>query len=88
MITYEELKYRQGWTLEQKIDHAAGAVSAFMEMTDKGFGSDARHYTPFCIHFLLKFDVYVIKFEQKYMNVDDIAYKIHITTHERLCSRI
>jgi 3'-phosphoadenosine 5'-phosphosulfate sulfotransferase (PAPS reductase)/FAD synthetase len=30
-MTVEELKYRQGWTLEQKIDHAAGAVSVFRE---------------------------------------------------------
>ena len=33
-MTYEELKSRQGWTLEQKIDHAAGAVSCFMERTN------------------------------------------------------
>lgn len=32
MMTYEELIYRQSWTLEQKIDHAVGVVSAF---TDK-----------------------------------------------------
>jgi 3'-phosphoadenosine 5'-phosphosulfate sulfotransferase (PAPS reductase)/FAD synthetase len=31
MMTYKELKSRQNWTLEQKIDHAAGAVSCFME---------------------------------------------------------
>jgi 3'-phosphoadenosine 5'-phosphosulfate sulfotransferase (PAPS reductase)/FAD synthetase len=30
-MTYEELKYRQGWTLEQKIDHSVGVVSVFME---------------------------------------------------------
>ncbi|MDR0231393.1 MAG: phosphoadenosine phosphosulfate reductase family protein [Dysgonamonadaceae bacterium] len=29
MMTYEELKYRQGWTLEQKIDHVVSVVSAF-----------------------------------------------------------
>jgi 3'-phosphoadenosine 5'-phosphosulfate sulfotransferase (PAPS reductase)/FAD synthetase len=29
MNTYEELKFRQGWTLEQKIDHSAGVVSSF-----------------------------------------------------------
>jgi len=29
MMTYNELKYRQSWTLEQKIDHAVGAVSVF-----------------------------------------------------------
>ncbi|MDR0506799.1 MAG: phosphoadenosine phosphosulfate reductase family protein [Dysgonamonadaceae bacterium] len=29
-MTYDELKYRQSWTLEQKIDHAAGVVSFFM----------------------------------------------------------
>ena len=32
-MTYKELTYRQGWTLEQKIDHAAGVVAAFMERT-------------------------------------------------------
>jgi 3'-phosphoadenosine 5'-phosphosulfate sulfotransferase (PAPS reductase)/FAD synthetase len=31
MMTYEELKYRQAWTLEQKIDHCVGVVSSFME---------------------------------------------------------
>jgi hypothetical protein len=25
-MTYEELKFRQGWTLEQKIDHSVGVV--------------------------------------------------------------
>jgi 3'-phosphoadenosine 5'-phosphosulfate sulfotransferase (PAPS reductase)/FAD synthetase len=30
-MTYEELKYRQEWTLEQKIDHSVGVVSSFME---------------------------------------------------------
>jgi len=30
MMTYEELKYRQGWTLEQKIDHTVGAISVFL----------------------------------------------------------
>jgi hypothetical protein len=30
MMTYEELKYRQAWTLEQKIDHSVGVVSSFM----------------------------------------------------------
>lgn len=29
-MTYEELKYRQSWTLEQKIDHSVGVVSAFL----------------------------------------------------------
>ena len=33
-MTYEELKYRQGWTLEQKIDHAAGVVSSFSTRTN------------------------------------------------------
>jgi 3'-phosphoadenosine 5'-phosphosulfate sulfotransferase (PAPS reductase)/FAD synthetase len=32
-MTYSELKYRQGWTLEQKIDHAAGVVSSFSTRT-------------------------------------------------------
>ncbi|MDR0748715.1 MAG: phosphoadenosine phosphosulfate reductase family protein [Tannerellaceae bacterium] len=30
-MTYDELKYRQGWTLEQKIDYSVGVVSSFME---------------------------------------------------------
>ncbi len=30
-MTYEELKYRQSWTLEQKIDYAVGVVSTFMD---------------------------------------------------------
>jgi 3'-phosphoadenosine 5'-phosphosulfate sulfotransferase (PAPS reductase)/FAD synthetase len=30
-MTCEDLKQRQGWTLEQKIDHAAGVVSSFMD---------------------------------------------------------
>jgi 3'-phosphoadenosine 5'-phosphosulfate sulfotransferase (PAPS reductase)/FAD synthetase len=29
-MTYDELKQRQGWTLEQKIDHSVGVVSSFM----------------------------------------------------------
>jgi 3'-phosphoadenosine 5'-phosphosulfate sulfotransferase (PAPS reductase)/FAD synthetase len=29
MNTYEELKFRQSWTLEQKIDHTVGVVSSF-----------------------------------------------------------
>jgi hypothetical protein len=33
MNTYEELKYRQGWTLEQKIDHSVGVVSTFLART-------------------------------------------------------
>jgi hypothetical protein len=38
MNTYEELKFRQGWTLEQKIDHSVGAVSTFLAKTDgKGY---------------------------------------------------
>ncbi|KAA6299990.1 MAG: Thioredoxin-dependent 5'-adenylylsulfate reductase [Candidatus Ordinivivax streblomastigis] len=28
-MTYDELKYRQSWTLEQKIDHTAGVISSF-----------------------------------------------------------
>ncbi|KAA6331816.1 Thioredoxin-dependent 5'-adenylylsulfate reductase [termite gut metagenome] len=28
-MTYDELKYPQSWTLEQKIDHTAGVVSSF-----------------------------------------------------------
>jgi 3'-phosphoadenosine 5'-phosphosulfate sulfotransferase (PAPS reductase)/FAD synthetase len=39
-MTYEELKYRQSWTLEQKIDHAVGVVSSFMErMNDNLYAS-------------------------------------------------
>ena len=39
-MTYEDLKNRQGWTLEQKIDHAAGVVSSFKEkMNDKIYAS-------------------------------------------------
>jgi 3'-phosphoadenosine 5'-phosphosulfate sulfotransferase (PAPS reductase)/FAD synthetase len=34
-MTYEELKYRQGWTLEQKIDHAVGVVSSFSDRLNK-----------------------------------------------------
>jgi hypothetical protein len=41
-MTYEELKYRQSWTLEQKIDHAAGAVSCF---TGKVNGKIAASYS-------------------------------------------
>jgi 3'-phosphoadenosine 5'-phosphosulfate sulfotransferase (PAPS reductase)/FAD synthetase len=33
-MTYDELKQRQGWTLEQKIDHAAGVVSSFAAKTN------------------------------------------------------
>jgi 3'-phosphoadenosine 5'-phosphosulfate sulfotransferase (PAPS reductase)/FAD synthetase len=29
-MTFEELKYRQNWTLDQKTDHAVGVVSTFM----------------------------------------------------------
>jgi 3'-phosphoadenosine 5'-phosphosulfate sulfotransferase (PAPS reductase)/FAD synthetase len=41
-MTYEELKYRQFWTLEQKIDHAVGAVSYF---TGKVNGKIAASYS-------------------------------------------
>lgn len=38
MNTYEELKFHQGWTLEQKIDHSVGVVSAFLAKTEgKGY---------------------------------------------------
>ncbi|MDR2913280.1 MAG: phosphoadenosine phosphosulfate reductase family protein [Tannerella sp.] len=37
-MTYEELKYRQGWTLEQKIDHSVGVVSTFLaRVNGKGY---------------------------------------------------
>ncbi|GAB6013513.1 phosphoadenosine phosphosulfate reductase family protein, partial [Viscerimonas tarda] len=39
-MTHEELKYRQSWTLEQKIDHSVGVVSAFLaKVGDKGYVS-------------------------------------------------
>ena len=39
-MIYEELKYRQSWTLEQKIDHAVGTVDFFLSQTDrKGYVS-------------------------------------------------
>jgi 3'-phosphoadenosine 5'-phosphosulfate sulfotransferase (PAPS reductase)/FAD synthetase len=41
-MTYDELKYRQGWTLEQKIDHSAGVVSSFMEKVN---GNIAASYS-------------------------------------------
>jgi 3'-phosphoadenosine 5'-phosphosulfate sulfotransferase (PAPS reductase)/FAD synthetase len=34
-MTYEELKYRQSWTLAQKIDHAVGVVSSFSATVNK-----------------------------------------------------
>jgi len=33
-MTHKELKYRQNWTLEQKIDHSVGVVSTFMAQTN------------------------------------------------------
>jgi 3'-phosphoadenosine 5'-phosphosulfate sulfotransferase (PAPS reductase)/FAD synthetase len=37
-MTYDELKQRQDWTLEQKIDHSVGVVSTFLAKTDgKGY---------------------------------------------------
>jgi 3'-phosphoadenosine 5'-phosphosulfate sulfotransferase (PAPS reductase)/FAD synthetase len=39
MMTYEELKYRQAWTLEQKIDHSVGVVSSFAAKTGGGIFS-------------------------------------------------
>jgi 3'-phosphoadenosine 5'-phosphosulfate sulfotransferase (PAPS reductase)/FAD synthetase len=33
-MTYEELKYRQSWTLEQKIDHTIGTVEFFLSKTE------------------------------------------------------
>ncbi|MDR0349108.1 MAG: phosphoadenosine phosphosulfate reductase family protein [Tannerella sp.] len=30
-MTYDELKQRQDWSLEQKIDHSVGVVSSFRE---------------------------------------------------------
>jgi hypothetical protein len=59
-MTYNELQYRQSWTLEQKIDHSVGVVSSFLEKIsgkayisysggkDSGFGchvkGDRRFY--------------------------------------------
>lgn len=38
-MTYEELQYRQSWTLEQKIDHAVGAIQVFINrMKEEGKG--------------------------------------------------
>jgi 3'-phosphoadenosine 5'-phosphosulfate sulfotransferase (PAPS reductase)/FAD synthetase len=34
-MRYDELKLRQNWTLEQKIDHTAGVVSTFMERMNR-----------------------------------------------------
>lgn len=34
-MTIQELKTRQGWTLNQKIDHAVGTVEAFLSRTGK-----------------------------------------------------
>jgi 3'-phosphoadenosine 5'-phosphosulfate sulfotransferase (PAPS reductase)/FAD synthetase len=37
-MTVEDLKYRQGWSLEQKIDHAVGTVEFFLSQTGgKGY---------------------------------------------------
>ena len=37
-MTYEELKTRQGWTLEQKIDHGIGTVEFFLsQVNSKGY---------------------------------------------------
>ncbi|MDR0658838.1 MAG: phosphoadenosine phosphosulfate reductase family protein [Mediterranea sp.] len=33
-MKYEDLKIRQGWTLNQKIDHAVGTIEEFMSKTD------------------------------------------------------
>jgi 3'-phosphoadenosine 5'-phosphosulfate sulfotransferase (PAPS reductase)/FAD synthetase len=39
-MTYEELKHRQSWTLEQKIDHAVGTIEVFLsETANAGFVS-------------------------------------------------
>ena len=45
MNTYEELKYRQGWTLEQKIDQSVGVVSTFLAKTN-GKGCQVPFLTP------------------------------------------
>ncbi|MDR0231060.1 MAG: phosphoadenosine phosphosulfate reductase family protein [Dysgonamonadaceae bacterium] len=37
-MKYEDLKIRQSWTLEQKIDHTVGTIEAFLAKTDgKGY---------------------------------------------------
>jgi hypothetical protein len=36
-MTYEELKQRQNWKLEQKIDHSVIVVSSFMERVNGNF---------------------------------------------------
>lgn len=41
-MTYEELKYRQSWTLNQKIDHALGVIDQFHSRLDgKVYVSDS-----------------------------------------------
>jgi 3'-phosphoadenosine 5'-phosphosulfate sulfotransferase (PAPS reductase)/FAD synthetase len=38
VMTYKDLKIRQGWTLEQKIDHTVGTIEDFLSKTDgKGY---------------------------------------------------
>lgn len=34
MLTLEELNYRKGWSLQQKIDHALGAIDQFYSRTN------------------------------------------------------
>ena len=33
-MTYKDLKIRQSWTLEQKIDNTVGTIEAFLAKTD------------------------------------------------------
>lgn len=35
IMTNKELQYRQGWTLQQKIDHSVGSIEAFISRTGK-----------------------------------------------------
>jgi hypothetical protein len=52
-MTVEELKYRQGWTLEQKIDHAVGTVEFFLSQTGgKGYVSFSGEKTVRCFWIL------------------------------------
>jgi len=59
-MTYEELKYRQSWTLEQKIDHAAGVVSSFSTRTNGNIfasfsgGKDSTVMLDLCRRFVNK----------------------------------
>lgn len=50
-MTIQELNTRQGWTLNQKIDHAVGTVEAFLSRTGKvpTFPFPAVRILPYCL---------------------------------------